>query len=50
MADDLDSFLQWAFDHGHYMIKPLADNFRQYEKERKEAEVDAMNERVKSDE
>jgi hypothetical protein len=50
MADDLDSFLKWCRDRGHYMVKPLAENFRNYEKERKEAEVDAMNERVKSDE
>ena len=50
MADDLDIFLIWCKDRGHYMVKPLVDNFRRYEKDRKENETEALQERMKSDE
>ena len=50
MADDLESFLQWAKERGHYAVAQLAENFRLYMKEVQQAKVDAIEKRVKSDE
>jgi len=50
MADDLDEFLTWCAEHGHYVVKQLAENFRQYHKTVKEAKLDALETRVKADE
>lgn len=46
----IDDLLQWAEAHGHYVIKPLVENYMRYKEHQKENENETLRRRVDGDE